>query len=78
MPSLWKLLRRRFCRHPGKRAWDINRLPDGRFRLRLYCPACGERWDVERAPVDLVEDAARGDQDMRTLMRRNMGLDEDA
>ena len=77
MPSILRRLRQRFCRHEDKRVWDVNRLPEGRFRVRLYCPACGWREDVLREPDEIVREAARDNAEMSETMRRNLDLDED-
>lgn len=77
MPSIVRRLKQRLCRHGGKRVWDVHRLPDGRFRLRIYCPACGWREDVVRAPEEVIQRAAGDNPDMTETMRRNLNRGRD-
>jgi hypothetical protein len=72
MAGLFTRLKQRFCSHPNKRAWDLTRLPDGAFRVRLYCPDCGHREDVLRDADDVIQQAAGDNADMRDTMKRNL------
>jgi hypothetical protein len=77
MASLLRRMRRLFCRHEGKRVWDVNRLPDGTYRVRIYCPSCGWHKDELRAPDEIVREAAGENAEMQETMRRNLNLDPD-
>jgi len=77
MNRFLRRMRRIYCRHDGKRVWDLNRLPDGTFRARLYCPDCGWRRDEVRGPDEIVRDAASDNPEMRDTMRRNLRLDHE-
>lgn len=72
MAGLLKRLRQRLCRHPNKRAFDLQRTPDGAFRLRLYCPDCGHREDVLRDARDVINEAAGENADLRDTLQRNL------
>lgn len=76
MKRLLRRVRQRFCRHEGKRVWDASRRPDGAFLVRLYCPACGWRFDEVRAPDDVIREAAGENAEMRETMRRNLSRED--
>lgn len=72
--SLYKRMKQALCRHAGKRVWDIARVSADTFRVRIYCPRCGRRWDREQRVEDYVSNAAGDQEEMRDLLRKNLDL----